>query len=66
MIIKRVFCPCCGANIIDERNPWFWFKYSPWYVWHLFWCARPHGLSWFLIYYDANQNNLQLKKEEKP
>jgi hypothetical protein len=57
---QKVFCPWCGANLIDER--YGWFRYSPLYVWHLIKCARPHGIGWFLVYYKTTVN--QKKKEE--
>jgi hypothetical protein len=51
---QKVFCPWCGANLINNRR--LWFKYSPFYVWHLIRCARPHGIGWFLVYYKCNIN----------
>ncbi len=50
---KQAFCPWCGAGLISKKR--FWFLYSPLYTLHLFRCARPHGISWFLVGYDANK-----------
>jgi len=58
----KPFCTWCGANLIDHRRGWFmiqlsekwWWLISPLYTWHLFRCARPHGISWWYLGYDAN------------